>query len=1130
MAKKIKDWLNNIVTNLKQLLDNTKANSPAAKIIEKNYNAFKEVQKQWNAALISATENFNNVSEDYKSGNNNSDLVFSIKETQKMDWNEQLNQVEKKELNGSNALYIGTMNNLESAGFSNNPFAMNQSDYRKSRRKNTKNKNYSKHAIPLKFFKEIQNHLNNSVMFIDNGDKVTVITDSLMLDTKGQPSYIVAGVWQNQKMRQDTVNQIKSVYPLDDFASRLLESAKKGSLVITNKNKANNMLSGIGVQPSEREDIINLAKNSLSQDSENVKNGEKNSLRDSEYMSAVENGDTETAQRLVDEAAKQAGYTIKAYHGTTNQEEKSVWNSKTRTYDTTYTPIRVFKKQYDEQVGHFFNDDIDNAGGYGSYLYSVYLKIDNPLVIDCNGQNYSAISFDGKEMDTYEWADYAKKKRYDGVIFKNISDGVDYDDLSKLTTDYVVFNSNQIKSADTITYDNSGNVIPLSERFDDSKSDIRFSKRDNVVDENGNVYSKVIEINQDIFKGIKPREWKKPLRSFVQNKLAGQQITVFDNNGNEKVIEFARKNERIRKKEDKNNRKVLGKLENKKDRNSQLAVANSAELIEVSFYSSENKEHSHQWLDENGWEFRKSYMMLPEGQIYEVTLNIGKTKDGRNILYDINKIRQVGRENLAKMQSADNTYSANNYTLTQDSENVNGKNSLRDTNNYSYDELISKPDMNVVTITEDFAKNGNAVDRKGILQQAKKTSSVYIKDLKENVNITRKGILHFTEKTIKLSSNAISDTATITPNIAKILENSIVVNELKARENKNQDIKKSFVLIGIATDTNNDYLVRTIVDKYTNDVLECDFYNLYATKAKKEEMLGRSPSAVGQKSSDTVPSLTISISDLLKNVKDVKLVASVLSKDVCKKLGIDRPDSVFKDSLKYSLRDNEIFDREQIEDIIKEQFGSFSRTKAFKENVLSDMAEKLDVAYTMMTDRSTADNGKAKLKSIAKEIYDKTPDSVKKGDNYIALRDEIQSYGIKITDEIKSELGDDYNNFLHKNMNRLNMRFANKGSLDEAYEDLSVKGMLSGEAQGPAEMLREMADTLDGYIETDGKFRLENKDEIINEITNNLEQAFNDVDTAPKNKTDRMILSEALLTAAKDTSEEKALLQSLTSL
>lgn len=37
---------------------------------------------------------------------------------------------------------------------------------------------------------------------------------------------------------------------------------------------------------------------------------------DDKYLEAVENNDLETAQKLVDEAAKENGYTIKAYHGT----------------------------------------------------------------------------------------------------------------------------------------------------------------------------------------------------------------------------------------------------------------------------------------------------------------------------------------------------------------------------------------------------------------------------------------------------------------------------------------------------------------------------------------------------------------------------------------------------------------------------------------------------------------------------------------------------------------------------------------------------------------------------------------------------------------------------------------------
>lgn len=200
-----------------------------------------------------------------------------------------------------------------------------------------------------------------------------------------------------------------------------------------------------------------------------------NDKNDAKYAKFIASGNNHAVQAMVDAAAKAAGYTIKAYHGTTNKEEHSTWNAERRTWDTTYTPITVFKRQYDEQAGHFFSADENNAGGYGSYLYSVYLMMKKPLVIECNGQSYNNISFDGKEMDTYEWADYARKHRYDGVIFRNVRDGAEYADMAEPTTDYVVFDSNRIKSADPVTYDNDGRVIPISERFKATKKDIRYS-------------------------------------------------------------------------------------------------------------------------------------------------------------------------------------------------------------------------------------------------------------------------------------------------------------------------------------------------------------------------------------------------------------------------------------------------------------------------------------------------------------------------------------------------------------------------------------------------------------------------------------------------------------------------------
>lgn len=200
---------------------------------------------------------------------------------------------------------------------------------------------------------------------------------------------------------------------------------------------------------------------------------------DSEYLNLAQNPEEnrEALSRMVENAAREAGYTIKAYHGTTNLQEKNSWNEKTRTWDTEYSRFTVFKRHDAEQVGHFFNSDIDNAGGYGSILYTVYIMLKKPLVIDCGGQNYASITYNGLEMDTYEWAKYAKQHRYDGVIFENISDGVGFDDLSRLTTDYVVFDSNRIKSAEPVTYDNQGNVIPLSQRFSVTNRDIRYSAR-----------------------------------------------------------------------------------------------------------------------------------------------------------------------------------------------------------------------------------------------------------------------------------------------------------------------------------------------------------------------------------------------------------------------------------------------------------------------------------------------------------------------------------------------------------------------------------------------------------------------------------------------------------------------------
>ena len=66
------------------------------------------------------------------------------------------------------------------------------------------------------------------------------------------------------------------------------------------------------------------------------------------------------------------------------------------------------------------------------------------------------------------WLDYGSEedRKHDGVVYKNESEDKGEESFG------VSWDANRIKSADPVTYDNNGNVVPLSRRFDDG-DDIR---------------------------------------------------------------------------------------------------------------------------------------------------------------------------------------------------------------------------------------------------------------------------------------------------------------------------------------------------------------------------------------------------------------------------------------------------------------------------------------------------------------------------------------------------------------------------------------------------------------------------------------------------------------------------------
>ncbi len=223
------------------------------------------------------------------------------------------------------------------------------------------------------------------------------------------------------------------------------------------------------------------------------------SEEDTAYLDAVKRGDMETAQKLVDEAAKANGYTVRAYHGRT--ADFTVFDK-----NKIGSGATLFASQ---GKGFYFTANREVADKYASRskdtgnVLDAFLKISKPFVFtdksnaEVNKLLNSFAETIGSSFNVSEysnWVDFEKrtgavlsrivknngesftsfleKKGYDGIVYTSVN----YDTMQSDLT-YIVFNSEQIKSADPVTYDDNGNVIPLSERFNENNKDIRHKAR-----------------------------------------------------------------------------------------------------------------------------------------------------------------------------------------------------------------------------------------------------------------------------------------------------------------------------------------------------------------------------------------------------------------------------------------------------------------------------------------------------------------------------------------------------------------------------------------------------------------------------------------------------------------------------
>ena len=228
---------------------------------------------------------------------------------------------------------------------------------------------------------------------------------------------------------------------------------------------------------------------------------------------------------------------------------------------------------------------------------------------------------------------------------------------------------------------------------------------------------------------------------------------------------------------------------------------------------------------------------------------------------------------------------------------------------YSYDALIGKPDMIVKEVTlassqeaaqyrDDTVRFGTDMRKiaaqKNHPKNTETSTYLHCADLNCDVLITKDSFKH---GGARLDATYL----TICKNIDVVLANSVVVNELNARENTDG----GYILLGLVETQNDFVVVRSVINKKTHRLIE--FQQLDAIKKQvitKIEDDGLRPPDYPQKRGSATSS-TISIAGLLNFVKSQKLANEIFSVDVAQRMNVQRAEGSLTPGLRYSRKPTE---------------------------------------------------------------------------------------------------------------------------------------------------------------------------------------------------------------------------------
>lgn len=318
----------------------------------------------------------------------------------------------------------------------------------------------------------------------------------------------------------DLVNTIKNDYPVYYFETKFMRpyGLDEFEKAIVPKDTPKDVIdalkkAGIDVHTYEgKED-----REKVTMDAINNSEGIRFFLQDldTEYLDAVRKGDMEKAQKLVNEAAEAAGYsTDSSYQGTSAFNGSAPWgNGYFLTKEDRKEAWDNGEFEGESTLGDYINDDID-GGNLEELTNAASYRAADPMRKEAIDNVRNAIQKKSKTITMYrsvpsdvkegsfrngDWVTPSRAYAVDNAKLHGWGD--DYNIIEqKVPVEDVWFDGNDIaewgyglekdyindtdfaykntknnrKLLDAVTYDDNGEVIPLSQRFDPSKKDIRF--------------------------------------------------------------------------------------------------------------------------------------------------------------------------------------------------------------------------------------------------------------------------------------------------------------------------------------------------------------------------------------------------------------------------------------------------------------------------------------------------------------------------------------------------------------------------------------------------------------------------------------------------------------------------------